>query len=570
MRFTASAIALALAFAAPAVAQPHVDRILVNGDIWTADTARPRAQALAIAGDRIVAVGSTAEIRALAAADTAVVDLKGRFVTPGFNDAHLHFPGPAIDYLSLVGVETLEAFQAKLAAYAAAHPEAAWIRGGGWGYSMFPGLVADRKYLDAVVSDRPVFLGERDGHMGIANSAALKLAGITAATQDPPNGHIVKDAKGEPTGELREAAVGLLTSHAPPQSQDDRYRALVAHMDEAAAVGLTAAQDAGTDEESLALFQRAAAAGALKLRFRLAPLMIPGVGLAPPEHVLKQPLTEADLARYVAQRDELRGALLKMGPIKGMLDGTVDAQTALMLAPFAGTTKSGIPFWEPDDLNRTVALYDRLGFQLMLHAIGDKAIREALDAFDYAARVNGTHGRRHRIEHVEVPDAADLPRFRKLGVIASTQPMFANPDDTALKNFAPLLGPARAAHADSFRIFDDAGIVQVFGSDWPVMNFSPIAGIAVAVTRMTPQGTPPGGWYPAGRIPVEAALRHYTIDGAYAAFDEDVRGSLTPGKLADIVVLSQDMLAIPPEKLKDTKVLLTIMGGRDTFRSPDM
>jgi len=243
----------------------------------------------------------------------------------------------------------------------------------------------------------------------------------------------------------------------------------------------------------------------------------------------------------------------------------VDARTAAMFEPYVGGG-TGIPFWEQDDLNATVALYDKEGFQVLLHAIGDKAIHMALDAFEYAAKINGTTGRRHRVEHVEVPLLTDLPRFKQLGVIASTQALFASPDATVLENFAVLLGPERASHADSFKLFDDAGAVQAFGSDWSVFDFSPLEGIYAAVTRMTPEGNPKGGWYPAGCITVEAALRHYSRDGAYASFDEGVRGTLSAGKLADLVVLSQDILTVPPAEIPKTRVLLTIMGGRDTYR----
>jgi predicted amidohydrolase YtcJ len=266
-------------------------------------------------------------------------------------------------------------------------------------------------------------------------------------------------------------------------------------------------------------------------------------------------------------RDTFRGPLLTMGAIKAQLDGTVDAQTAVMFDPYVGTANRGIPFWEPEELNQTVALYDKLGFQLMLHAIGDRAISDALDAFAYARATNGTSGRRHRIEHAEVPRLDDLKRFRRLNVIASTQAMFANPDATVLENFDPLLGRERAPHADSFALFDDAGLVQAFGSDWPVFSYEPLRGIFVAVNRTTPEGKPVGGWHPQGRISVEAALRHYTIDGAYASFDEDIRGSLSAGKLADFVVLSKDLRTIPPEQILSAEVLLTVMGGRETFRS---
>jgi predicted amidohydrolase YtcJ len=284
-------------------------------------------------------------------------------------------------------------------------------------------------------------------------------------------------------------------------------------------------------------------------------------------HKLDRPVMEQDLAPYLEMRETFRGPLLKMVAIKGVIDGTVDAQTALMFEPYVGTMNTGIPFWEQEELNQTVALYDKLGFQLLLHAIGDRAVSDTLDALEYARAVNGTSGGRHRIEHAEVTRLEDLERFRELEVIASTQAMFANPDDTVLQNFDPLLGPERAPIADSFALFDDAGIVQAFGSDWPNFNYLPLRGIFVAVNRTTPEGEPAGGWHPKGRISVEAALRHYTIDGAYASFDEDSRGSLTAGKLADFVVLSKDLRAIEPAQILSAEVLLTVMGGRETFRS---
>ena len=305
------------------------------------------------------------------------------------------------------------------------------------------------------------------------------------------------------------------------------------------------------------------------MRTSAAPIILPEEGGAPRDHNLKTPLTASDLRLYEELRNTFQGPLIKFGAIKGFLDGTVDAKTAAMFEPYVGGG-TGIPFWEQDDLNKTVALYDREGFQVLLHAIGDKAINMALNSFEYAAKANGTTGRRHRVEHVEVPRLSDLPRFKQLGVIASTQAIFADPDATTLENYAPLLGPQRASHSNAFKLFDDAGAVQAFGSDWGVFDFDPLKGIYAAVTRTTAKGTPKGGWYPENRITVEAALRHYTRDGAYASFDEDMRGTLTPGKLADFVVLSKDILTVPPAEIITTKVLLTVMGGRDTYRDKDL
>jgi predicted amidohydrolase YtcJ len=543
-----------------------VDRVFVNGKIWTGDPARPMAEALAIRGDKIVAVGTSEGVKKVVGADAAIVDLRGRLVVPGFQDSHAHWPGSSVNDVDLHGAETLKEFQSRLAEFSKAHPKLPWITGHGWGYSAFPNQTVDKKYIDAVIADRPVYVTERDGHMGLANTKALQMAGVTKATADPPNGHIMKDASREPTGELKEAAQELVMSKFPERTAEDRYQSLLAHMDEAAAAGLTSVQDAWTSLDTFPVFTRVAEEGNLRLRFRFAPPILPGEGLAPKDHKLKKFLTEADLAKYRELREKYEGPLLKFGAVKGMLDGTVDARTAAMFEPYVGGGM-GIPFWEQEDLNRTVALYDKEGFQVMLHAIGDKAIHMALDSFEYAGKTNGTTGRRHRVEHAEVPLLKDLPRFKQLGVIASTQAMFASPDATALENFAVLLGPERAAHADSFKIYDDAGAVQAFGSDWGVFPFDPLPAIYCTVTRMTPEGTPAGGWYPAGRISVEAALRHFTRDGAYASFDEDARGTLTVGKWADFVVLSKDILTEPPAEILKTKVLLTVMGGKETFRS---
>ena len=557
---------LLLAVATQAAAQ--ADRIFLNAKVWTGDDAKPAAEAFAVTGDRLSAVGSNAEVRALAGSGTAVLDLHGRRVIPGFQDSHLHFPGPLVNEIDLSGADNLVDFQARIAAFVKNHPGTAWVLGRGWGYSAFPDQKPDKKYLDALIPDRPVYLTERDGHMGLANSKALAVAGIAKSTPDPPNGRIVRGADDQPTGELQESAQRLLDRHIPGPSIEELYQAFRQHMDEAAAAGITSVQNASWDPELQTLVLRVLAEGSLKIRFRLAPPILPGAGLSPRNHTLKTPLTSADLSRYKELRDTFRGPLVEFGAVKGMLDGTVDAKTAAMLEPYAGGG-TGIPFWEQEDLNRTVALYDQEGFQVMLHAIGDRAIRMALDSFEYAAKTNGTSGRRHRIEHIEVPALSDLPRFRQLGVIASTQAIFADPDPTTLDNYAPLLGPERASHSNSFKQFDDAGAVQAFGSDWPVFPMAPLPAIYCAVTRMTRDGKPAGGWYPQGRISVEAALRHYTRDGAYASFAENLRGSLTAGKLADFVVLSDDILAIPAAQILNTRVLLTVMGGRTTYRAAE-
>lgn len=560
-------LVMALLTAVASAAEP-ADRIFLNGRIWTGERDAPAAQALAVRADRLLAVGTNEEIRALAGSRTVVEDLHGRRVVPGFNDAHSHFPGPSVDSLMLHDAKDLASLQKLITDYARAHPDKEWITGEGWTYAAFPGKTPHRRQLDAVIADRPVYLWDRDGHGALANTKALELGGITRETRAPANGELTKGADGELTGELKEAAMRLMDGHVPAPTAEDGYRALLAHMDEAASKGLTSIQNAWWSPEDHIPFLRAAAAGQLKLRFRFATPIVPGQASNPTFSGTMKRLGPQDLADYRSLRDTYRGPMLEFGVVKGFLDGTVDKATAAMHEPYTrGGT--GLPFWKQDDLNETVALYDREGFQVMLHAIGDEAMSQALDAFEYAAKVNGTHGRRHRIEHVEVPWLADLPRMARLGVVASTQPLFANPDETTLGNYAVLLGPKRAAIANAFKLFDDAGIVQAFGSDWSVVDMSPLLGMYCAVTRMTAEGTPKGGWYPQNRIGIEAALRHYTVDGAYAAFAEHDRGTLKAGKLADFTVLSRDILAIPAAELLETRVLLTVLGGRDTYRSPD-
>ncbi len=532
---------------------PTADHIYVNAKVWTADDAKPLAQAFATRGERIIGVGTNEEIRSLSGPETAVVDLKGKLVVPGFNDAHWHFA--SLRDVELDDVAKLAEVQQRLVAAAKDHPNELWITGRGWGYDIFPGKVPDKKYLDAIVPDRPVFIWERDGHMGLANTKALELAGITRETRDPADGRIEHDAKGEPTGEVKEGAVELVALKIPPATAEQRYEDLKRLMDKAASYGITSLQEVsmGLGPKEMAAFERVLGEDKFKVRFYVS---VP----------LEKNATAERLAEFKHLRDTYRGPLVKFGCAKGMVDGTVDAATAVMFEPYTNG-KNGIEFWTQEDLNRAVAQYDREGLQVMIHSIGDRAIHMSLDAYENAAKVNGTSGRRHRVEHVEVPLPADYPRFKQLGVIASTQALFANPDATTLNNYAVLLGPARASHANAFKLFDDAGAVQAFGSDHPVFSMEVLRGVYCAVTRTTPEGTPKGGWYPENRISVEAALRHFTRDGAYASFDENEKGSLTPGKLADFVVLSDDILTSAPEQILKTRVLRTVMGGKETYRA---
>lgn len=541
----------------PAVActrEAPPDVILHNAAVWTGDTLRPGATALAIRDDRILAVGSDAEILALAGDSTQVEDLQGRRVIPGLHDAHWHFPTRRS--ADLTGAANVAELRDRLSVFERDLPQDAWLVGRGWTADMFPGNRAHKDALDVAFPDRPVVLTDRDGHQVLANSTALRLAAVSAETRDPPNGVIVRERDGTPTGLLQEAAMGLVRRLLPAPNQREVYQALREQMRRATALGLTAVQMAGaTTATEDSAFAQAIAEDAMQLRFRIA---VPFTEAA----------TDSALRVYAERARRATGPYLRFGIAKGMLDGTIDAGTAAMLEPYTGSDSRGLPMWELDPLVETLQRYDRAGLQVELHAIGDRAIRLALDAFDSLAARNGPRDRRGRIEHLEVPHPTDLPRFRQLGVIASTQAIFAMPGPSSMQNYVPLLGPVRERRAIPFKSLDDAGAIQAFGSDYPVFPMDPFLGIYTAVTRQLADGTPRGGWVPEQRITVEQALRHYTWGSAYAAFREHELGVLAPGYLADLVVLSEDILVEDAQALLRTKPVLTMLGGRAVYRTP--
>ena len=555
LKTTAHAIFLILILLLPAYSkepiQPKADRIFTDGKIWTGDPKNPWAQALAIKDDLLSAVGSNESVMQLKGDETKVINLGGKLVVPGFNDAHLHFL--VRDQVMLEESDDLKTIQKRLREFAETHKDSQWILGRGWGYASFPNQHPHKRYLDEAISDRPIVLEERDGHMAILNSKALELAKITAKTPDPEHGRIIHDEKGEPTGELQESAMDLVDALIPPASDEEKYHSLKRLLDQAASYGLTSVQNASFSKDNLPAYDRVLKENGLKVRFYFAT-------------PFKKDATAEDFTYFRSFSKKYPEKMIKFGASKGMLDGVVDAQTAAMFEPYT-TGKNGIAMWNQEDLNRAAVQYDREGFQIFLHAIGDKAIAMALDAYEHVSKTNPPKDRRHRIEHVEVPRLSDVPRFKKLNVIASTQALFANPDKTTLENYAPLLGPARASHANAFKIFDDAGAVQAFGSDWPVFSMEVLRGIYCAASRTTPEGTPAKGYFPEHRISVEAALRHFTVDSAYASYDEKVKGILAPGKFADFVVLSENILEPPVERILKTKVMLTVMGGKDTHGS---
>ena len=557
MRRPLSLLALIIGITACDQTVPPPDRIFVNARIWTGDATNPEATALALRGDTIVAVGTDDSLRTLAGPATIVEDLGGRRMLPGFHDAHWHLPTRRTADLN--GAEDVAELIARLEAFAEELPADAWITGRGWTPQRFPGRTPHRRYLDAAFPTRPVLLTDRDGHQVLANTAALQRAGITKDTPVPVGGAIVLDPDGTPTGLLQETAMPLVRNQLPAPTANEVYAALRYEMHRAAERGLTALQLAqgmsATEDSAIA---RALAEDSLLVRFRV------GVPFS-------ATVADSTLERYAALVRAQTGPLIRYGLAKGMLDGTIDAGTAGMLEPYsAGRRDLGLLRWDVDTLRMTIARYDRAGLQVALHAIGDRAIRIALDAYEQVQRAGGRRDARHRIEHLEVPHPTDLPRFKALGVIASTQAIFATPDATGLGNYLTMLGPDRADRPMPFRSLDDAGAIQPFGSDYPVFPMNPLWGIYTAVTRQLDDGTPFGGWNPEQRITLEAALRHYTADAAYAAFREREIGVLKVGMLADFVVLSEEIFDVPSVVLMRATPVLTVMGGRETYRSTSL
>lgn len=559
------ALALALLLSPlGARAERPADLLLTGGKVWTADAETPLAEAVAVRDGKVVFVGSDAEAAAWRGPKTEVIPLGGRLVTPGFEDAHLHLMSGArnLERVDLSGEATLAGLQERIRRFAAANPRSPWVVGRGWVYGTFPGGLPTKELLDAVVPDRPAYMDGYDGHTGWANSRALALAGITKETKDPVNGTIVRDPRsGEPTGALKEAAGDLVEDLVPEPDAERHYALLLNALGILNRGGITAIQDAGwTKDEAarfLPLLERARKEGKLTVRARLT------VDLDPAEPA-------PGIAEAVRLRGLYRDGPIVFGGVKGYVDGVIEAHTAAMLAPhFDDTTLgAGTPRWDGAALESAVAAADRRGLQVWLHAIGDRGIRMALDAYEAAAKANGPRDRRHRVEHVEAVSAADAPRFGALGVVAAMQPLHANPDQNNADVWSKNVGPERESRGFAWRLVEGSGGRIAFGSDWPVVAPDVIRGVYCAVTRKTPEGTPAGGWQPHLALTPESALRHYTIDAAFAGFAEKERGSISVGKRADLVVLSRDLLSGPPEGILQTRALLTLFGGKPVWRDP--
>ncbi len=541
------------------------DLILRNGHIYTSNPAQPWAEALAIRGNHIVAVGGEADVARRRGPRTQVIDLGGRMAMPGILDTHIHFlsGSQSLDQIYLDDADTAAEIQRRVKEYAAAHPDRKWLLGRGWVYNVFrPSGLPTKDILDQIVSDRPVVLENYDGHSIWVNTKALELAGITRQTPDPKEGDItvgtiVRDpATGEATGVLKEEAVELVNRVLPKPSREQNLAALRAGMKLANQHGVTSVLNATGDEEEMGLYSELHRRGELTVRTTTA------LGMEPK-------LTPTILARYESARRRFRGPWVRAGVIKAFADGVIESHTAGMLEPYSDDpSTSGSTNYTPEQFDGLVRELDRRGFQVITHAIGDRAIRMVLDAYEKSAAANGPRDRRFRIEHIESVNPADIPRFGKLGVIASMQPYHAYPEPNLDGIWARNVGPQRLPYSFAWHDIAAGGARLSFGSDWPVVSLDPFIGLQNAVTRQRSDGNPPGGWVGHQKVTLEQALAAYTRDAAYAQFEDKIKGSLETGKLADVIVLSQELFKIDPLAISKTAVLLTVVDGKIVWRDP--
>jgi predicted amidohydrolase YtcJ len=547
-----------LAFSSAASAG-EASLILTNGKIWTENPAQPEAQAVALDGTSVLAVGDSAAIKKLAGPKTQIIDLAGKRVLPGFNDAHVHFLGGGG---TLIGVPLGDAdsqaeFKERVAKFAKNLPKGAWLRNGNWDHQRWtPAALPNHQLIDEVSGDHPALLWRLDGHMALANALALKLAGIDKNTKDVPGGEIERDGSGNPTGILKDAATELVERVMPPLSAEEKDQAMAAAMKEAAAHGVTSVQNmADTSEDRgqadlFREFQKLDQAGKLTVRIYEA-------------LSIRDWKTLADTG-VVAP---FGGQHIRIGNLKAFADGALGSATAWMMAPFTDNpAKSGLAspdLLDPEHFYQSMQGADKAGLQLTIHAIGDKANKSILDLYARLLKEDGPADRRVRIEHVQHLDPADYPRFAQLGVIASMQPYHAIDDGRwAVRS----LGPERIKSSYAWKSLLDAGATLAFGSDWPVAPLDPVMGIYAAATRATLDGKNPNGWVPEQKITVAQAVHAYTVGSAFAEHQEAVKGSIAPGKLADLVVLSDDIFAIPPAAIEKTQVEMTIFDGKIIYQ----
>ena len=560
------AAALAPVEAARQGRRRSVSLVLTGGKVFTADARGTLAEAVAVEGNRIVAVGTSREIAARYTG-ARTIDLKGRLVTPGFNDAHIHFLGGGLSLLrvNLIGARTLAEAKARVAARVRELPAGAWVTGRGWDHTLWGGAWPTKKDLDEVAPNNPVILQRVDGHVSWANTLALQKGSVTRETPDPQGGEILHDTQGEPTGILKETAGGLVTRVVPAATREEQMEALTRALAEARRYGLTSVQANDVPSfEATPLYRELLGQGKLTVRVAEWQQF---------ERTVEE--LKRERAEFESHKDDpLR---LRMTALKGYVDGTLGSRTSAMLAPFADDPhNSGIPRMPPEQLTKMIVERHRAGFQIALHCIGDRANRMALDGFFAAQRpdlgfsISGTPSAeflrrlnpRHRIEHAQVVAPSDFARFRELGVIASMQPAHAISDKRWAQD---RLGEYRVLGAYSWHTMMSHGVHVPFGTDWPVEPINPYLGLYAAVTRQSTEGDPAGGWWPEERLSIEDAIRNYTAESAYASFEEREKGQVVKGMLADLVVHSRDLLAIAPSEILQTEADITVFDGRVVY-----
>ena len=550
-RLIAVVTVTALAAIRPMAARCDPEIVLHGGRIFTADAAQPWAEAVAVCGDRISAAGRSADLLREASARASRIDLKGRLVVPGFNDSHVHLIEGANELVEVDLRSSRDAAEmaARLAAYVATQPKGRWILGGFWDHEAWPDkALPTREAIDRATPDHPVFVQRLDGHMALANTLALTLAGITAATPVPDGGAIVTDARGEPTGLLKDNAMALVTRVVPPPGLDETLIKARAGLAHAARLGVTTIQDMTTSATELLAYQTLRARGEL-------PVRITSHQSRPIRSLVQAGITTG-----------FGDDWLRIGGIKLFADGAMGSGTAAFFAPYADDpSTSGLLIQPAEDLARQMREADAAGFQLVVHAIGDKANATVLDILEAIRRESPNAARRPRIEHAQVVRDADKKRFASLGVIASIQPSHCIDD---MRWAEKRIGHDRARDSYDFKSFVTPGVHVAFGPDWFVEPLDPMLGLYAAVTRQFPDGTPAGGWFPEERITMAEAIEFYTAGSAYAELADARKGRLTPGFLADLVVLSSNVFEIPSRDILRTRPVLTIVGGRIAYRNP--
>ncbi len=546
------ALILALGLVPGCKAAPEgnmVDLVLVNGKVWTGDAARPWAEAVAVRDGKIFAVGKTSELRPLAADGTKLVDLGGSLVLPGFIDSHTHFlaGGFALKSIQLREAKSRQDFVARIAAEARELGSGRWILNGDWDHQQLtPVELPRRDWIDAVTPDNPVCINRLDGHMILANSLALKLAGVTKDTPVPPGGEIEKDpATGEPTGILKDQAMDLVYAKIPDPSLEEKIEAAEASVRHAAEHGVTSVHEMA-DASSFEVFQELARRGRLTTRVSVY-----------------IPITEVETLARLRIKSPFGSPYLKLAGLKGFMDGSLGSATAYFFEPYTDDPKtSGLlngQMFPEGIMEKRILEADRAGLQLAIHAIGDRANSMLLDMYERAVAANGPRDRRWRVEHAQHMRPADIVRFGKLGLVAAVQPYHLIDDGRWAEQ---KIGPERVQTTYPFESLRRAGAVLAFGSDWTVAPLDPILGIYAAVTRRTLDGKNPGGWVPEEKVSVEEAVRAYTVNGAWVEFAEAAKGSIEAGKFADLVVLDRDIFAVPSEEISRAKVRMTILDGR--------